>query len=207
MQKGKSIYYFLAFIIAVPVIIFCIVSWYEKNYQSLPVYPETTGSRFSFALADQQGETFSEIDLEGKIIVADFFFTHCPSICPKMTKSLEKVQRAYGANKDLAIYSFSVDPERDSIPQMQSYASRFNIQYPQWKLLTGEKQTIYRLARKRFAIVATDGDGGPNDFIHSEQLVLLDKKGTIRGYYDGTDPSSVEQLLKDLAKLLNQEMS
>jgi len=205
MYKSRSVYYFLGFVIATPLLIFSIISWYDNNYKGLPVYPAIPGGQFSFNLKDQANHNFSYKELEGKIIVADFFFTQCPSVCPKMTKSLNRVQREFGANDRLAIYSFSVDPLRDSVSRLQGYAKLFSIQYPQWKLLTGDKQTIYRLARKRFAVVATDGDGGANDFIHSEQLVLLDKKGSIRGYYDGTDVFSVDQLIKDISKLLNRE--
>ena len=118
-----------------------------------------------------------------------------------MTANLKKVQAAFAGKKDLLIVSFSVDPERDSVAQLKKFAQRFNIDESNWQLLTGSKQEIYRLARKSFQVVATDGDGGDNDFIHSDQLILIDTKKRIRGYYEGTEGKETAQLIKDIKKL------
>jgi protein SCO1/2 len=156
----------------------------------------------NFSLTNQQGNASSIKDWEGKIVVANYFFTHCPVVCPKMTYQLKRVQ-AYSGVKNLQLASFSVDPERDSVPNLQAFAKRFTIN-GNWQLLTGNKQQLYRLARKSFMLVATDGDGGPEDFIHSENLVLIDPQRRIRGYYEGTNEASVNQLIKDIQRLNNE---
>jgi protein SCO1 len=117
-----------------------------------------------------------------------------------MTRSLKKVQQLYADEKDLLISSFSVDPERDSAARLKEFAERMDIK-DNWQLITGDKKEIYKLARNSFKIVATDGDGGPDDFIHSELLVLVDKEGRIRGYYNGTDGEDVNNLLRDINRL------
>jgi protein SCO1/2 len=100
----------------------------------------------------------------------------------------------------LLINSFTVDPERDSVGQLKSYAGKMDI-HDNWQLITGEKKEIYKLARKSLLVVATDGDGGPNDFIHSELLVLVDQAKRIRGFYNGTDDAEVNNLLRDIKRL------
>ena len=101
--------------------------------------------------------------------------------------------------------SFTVDPVSDSISVLQNYAMKYGVSADQWQLLTGDKKQIYRLARNSFRVVATDGDGGPGDFIHSEKLILLDKEQRIRGYYDGTSQKEVNKLIRDIKKLRNEK--
>jgi protein SCO1/2 len=114
------------------------------------------------------------------------------------------VQAAYANNEQLLLNSFSVDPTRDSVERLKTYANQFGIG-GNWNLLTGNKTDIYRLARKSFSVVATDGDGGDQDFIHTEKLVLIDKQKCIRGYYSGTADSDVQQLITDIKKLQNEK--
>jgi protein SCO1/2 len=121
-----------------------------------------------------------------------------------MTRSLKNVQGLYAGDKELLLTSFSVDPERDSVDQLKQYAEKMNIR-DNWLLLTGSKKEIYMLARNSFLITATDGDGGPQDFIHSELLVLIDKQKRIRGYYNGTLPSEVDNLLRDISRLKKEK--
>ena len=154
-------------------------------------------------MINQNGEARSTKEWEDKIVVADFFFTTCPTICPKMTASLKKVGEIY-QDDEVLINSFTVDPEKDDPKKLTAYIKKFNLPVENWDLLTGSKKEIYKLARNSFMVVATDGDGGPGDFIHSENLVLVDKKKRIRGYYDGTDKNEVEQLIIDIKKLKNE---
>jgi protein SCO1/2 len=121
-----------------------------------------------------------------------------------MTKNLITVQQSYINSDDLLLVSFSVDPERDSAKRLAEYAGKFSIDETKWQLLTGSKKEIYRLARKSFKVTATDGDGGADDFIHSNKLILIDTKKRIRGYYDGTDEKETTQLIKDIKKLENE---
>ena len=118
-----------------------------------------------------------------------------------MTKNLKDVAIAFKNDHEILISSFTVDPYRDSARQLKSFSKRMNIDNSNWHLLTGDKKEIYRLARNSFFIVATDGDGGPADFIHSEKLVLIDKQKRIRDYYEGTNEREVQRLIHDIKKL------
>jgi len=199
MRNMSNIWVFVAAVLFIPFTVFGVVKWYENNHQRLPILGPKNHKIADFNLIDQHGSNTSLNDWEGKIIVANYFFTYCPVVCPKMTYNLKRVQ-AYAGIENLQINSFSVDPERDSVPQLEKFANRFNIK-GNWSLITGDKKQLYALARKSFLIVATDGDGGPNDFIHSEQLVLIDTKMRIRGFYTGTDEAATNQLIKDIQRL------
>jgi protein SCO1/2 len=201
MRKINSIWLFVMTVVLLPVTVFGVVAWYQNNYVQLPVFGEKNHKIDDFNMINQDGEKISIKNWENKIVVADFFFTHCASICPKMTINLKKVQQAFTDDEGVFINSFTVDPERDSSNRLRTYATQFGISNVNWNLLTSDKKQIYRLARKSFLVVATDGDGGPDDFIHSEKLVLIDTEKKIRGFYNGTDPSEVNQLIKDIGKL------
>lgn len=190
----------------IPASAWALWNWYEKDVQALPIIGKTNDHRVSgFNLVNQDRKQITIADWSNKIVVADFFFTHCPVVCPKMTRSIKRVQARFNAKDWIIFSSFSVDPERDSSAQLKKYQHQFNIDTRNWHLLTGEKKDIYKLARNSFMVVATDGDGGPEDFIHSESLVLIDQKQRIRGYYNGTIESEVDQLIRDIKKLQNEE--
>ena len=122
-----------------------------------------------------------------------------------MTRSLKTVQDAFEEERDGILFnSFSIDPGRDHPGRLKIYAQKFSIATDNWQFLTGDKKDIYKLARNGFRIVATDGDGGPNDFIHSEKLVLIDRQRRIRGYYDGTNLEDVNNLIHDIKKLQHE---
>jgi len=204
MGRKFNIWLFVAIVVVLPLSVYAVVNWYERSVQALPVLISKTHTIADYRLVNQLGKESSIKNWEGKIVVANFFFTHCPSVCPKMTNNLKKVQKANVGDKNLLFVSFSVDPERDSSEQLQEFARRFNIDESNWQLLTGSKKEIYRLARKSFQVIATDGDGGENDFIHSDQLVLIDAQKRIRGYYEGTEEKETDQLIKDIKKLENE---
>jgi protein SCO1 len=198
MKSVKGIYLFVITVVVVPLSVFGITQWYEKHIQKLPVLGPENHVISSFHFKDQTGQWVDNQLWNGKIVVADFFFTSCPAVCPKVVYQLKRVQ-AY-ADKNILISSFTVDPERDTVGKLKNYAARMGIG-SNWHLLTGEKIALYRFARKDLMIVATDGDGGPADFIHSENLVLIDPMGRIRGYYKGTDEREVNGLIYDIEKL------
>lgn len=192
----------MALVLAVPFTVYGLVNWYQSRFQRLPVLGEQGHTISDFQFQDQNGSDVSLQDWNGKIVVANYFFTHCSSICPKMMYQLKRVQ-AYGGLKNLLITSFTVDPERDSVGRLREYAAKFEIKGA-WHLLTGDKKSLYRLARNSFLVTATDGDGGPDDFIHSDNLVLIDTQKRIRGFYNGTDEADVAQLINDLKKLAEE---
>ena len=202
MKKNSTIWIFALIVFAVPVSAFALLNLYEKKFDKLPVLDNAKDKYIGdFRLINQEGEIKSTAAWKNKIVIVDFFFTHCPTTCPKMTKSLKKIQAAYSSDNNIIFNSFSIDTERDSSSQLKKYAAQYQIESSNWDLLTGDKKEIYKLARNSFDIVATDGDGGPEDFIHSEKLVLIDTQKRIRGYYDGTNPGEVNQLIIDIKKL------
>jgi len=155
-----------------------------------------------FHLIDQNGDSVTQADFEGVVYVADFFFTTCPSICPKMSTNLSALAVEYANEPRIKFLSHSVTPEKDSVPVLAAYAAKYNANATQWKLVTGSKQHIYELARRSYFAVTTEGDGGPDDFIHTENFILVDTKSRIRGFYDGTSKPDMERLRGDIAILM-----
>jgi protein SCO1 len=152
----------------------------------------------NFSLTNQNGETVTEKTFENKIYVADFFFTTCPSICSIMTKNMAEVQASILNDPEVMLLSHTVTPEIDSVAQLRAYATQKGIVDSKWQLVTGDKKQIYELARKSYLAVKEDGDGGPNDMIHTENFMLIDKEKRIRGFYDGTKKEEIERLLDDI---------
>jgi protein SCO1 len=204
MKRISNTWVFMTAVIVLPVIAFAVYNRYENKFEKLPVYGKENHRIESFSFTNQDEKQKTLEDFNAEIIVANFFFTHCPVVCPKMTNSLKKVQDNFLGDKNIHILSFTVDPERDSAVQLKNYARQFAINTNQWTLLTGDKKELYKLARNSFMIAATDGDGGPDDFIHSEKIVLLDAQRRIRGYYDGTNEKEVNKLINDIKKLKHE---
>lgn len=210
MRSARSTWIFITLVFVLPVAAYALVNWYQNKYEKLPVYSSSDKNEnlltqlSSFNFLNQDGRKLTKNDWDNKILVADFFFTHCPSICPKMTVSLKQVNDYFNKENFLQIASFTVDPERDSSTQLKKYSALFDLNTNQWNLITGSKKDIYKLARNGFKIVATDGDGGPGDFIHSDKIVLIDTQKNIRGYYNGTNPDEIKQLITDIKKLENE---
>ena len=161
----------------------------------------------SFNLLDQLGRSVDKTFLKNKIVVADFFFVSCGSICPIMTKNLEKVHQFYQKNENILILSHTVWPEMDSVSVLFDYAENHNANHDTWRFLTGDKKELYRLARNDYLVVPDVNDpnyqhGGEADFIHTENVVLVDQLQRIRGYYDGTSEEDIKRLINDIARLL-----
>lgn len=172
---------------------------------TLPVLGEVP----DFSLTAHTGQPIALGDLRGRVWVANFFFTTCRSICPIMQDNVTEVQKAFADNPAVQLVSFTVDPERDTVPVLNEYASKRGALPGKWLFVTGEKKAIYRLARKGFKVAAEDVpeqiEGTTHDFIHSEKLVLVDSQGRIRGYYSGLDMEQVRRLVKDAQQLLVEE--
>ena len=157
-----------------------------------------------FKLINQNGDTITQDNYAGKIYVTDFFFTRCMTICPIMTNNIWKLQEVFKDDDDIRFLSLSVTPVIDSVSVLKTYAENKGVIDGKWNVTTGSKKHIYELARKSYFAVLEDGDGGENDFIHTEQFVLVDKERRLRGYYDGTEKKDMEKLKKDIA-LLKEE--
>lgn len=165
-----------------------------------------------FSLVNQQGDSVSWDDLRGKVVVADFFFTNCPTICPRLTTNMRWVQQSINNSRRVGdktpefihFLSFSIDPERDSVPRLKQWADRFQVNPGQWWLLTGNKKEIYDLAINEMKIGVVDGEGVDTSFIHTDHFVLIDSNRHVRGYYHGLDTTSLKQLSSDII-FLNME--
>tara|TARA_A100001011_G_scaffold351754_1_gene392068 strand:+ start:4168 stop:4842 length:675 start_codon:yes stop_codon:yes gene_type:complete len=157
-----------------------------------------------FSLTNQNGKTISHQDYKGKIYVADFFFTTCPTICIAMTDNLIKVQEEIKNNPNIMLLSHSVTPKIDSVSQLKKYALEKGVIDSKWHLVTGNKKEIYELARKSYLAVKDDGDAGPFDMIHTENFILIDPDRRIRGFYDGTDRDEINRLLDEIDMLIQE---
>lgn len=157
-----------------------------------------------FALINQNGEIITNKDYEGKIYIADFFFTRCQTICIVMAYNMGELQEYYKNDNDIMFLSHSVTPVMDSVPVLKEYALRKGVIDGKWNVTTGPKKHIYDLARKSYFAVLDEGEGDENDFIHTEQFVLIDKERRIRGFYDGTKKEDMEKVKNDI-KLLKAE--
>lgn len=154
-----------------------------------------------FTLTNQNGKTITQQDFKGKIYIADFFFTRCQSICIPMAYNMSELQEFYKKDDEIMFLSHSVTPVMDSVPVLRTYATSKGAIDGKWHISTGPKKEIYKLARKSYMAVLDEGDGGLQDFIHTEQFVLIDKERRIRGYYDGTNKEDIEKIKKDIAIL------
>ena len=162
-----------------------------------------------FSLTNQEGKPVSWDSLKGKIIIADFFFTHCPTICPQMTLNMKRMAESIHngqrvgdrTNKQVRFLSFSIDPERDSVERLKYWADKFQIDPEQWWLLTGDKKVIYGMVIDEMKVGLVDGKGIDTNFIHSDRFVLIDSNRHVRGYYSGLDEIALAKLSNDLVLL------
>ena len=160
----------------------------------------------SEAFLNQYGDTFSTAALNGHVSVIQIFFASCEGICPVISGSMAAIQKEFSGKDEPRMISISVDPARDSVPVLFGYAQRFHCDSLQWNLLTGDKKKTYDLIRYGYLLPDIEpGNGGQEDFIHSDQLILLDRDNIIRGYYGGTDTAQVRMLIEDIHTLINQQ--
>jgi len=156
-----------------------------------------------YTFTDQDGNPFTQDMLSGRIHVADFFFTTCPTICPIMKTQMLRVYEAFHPNDELVLVSHSIDPEHDTVDVLHEYAAKLGISTEYWYLLTGRKKEIYDTA-KRYGLAALEDENAPGGFIHSGSFSLIDRNGQIRGYYKGTEEESVDKLIRDIRRLLEE---
>jgi len=159
-----------------------------------------------FNLINQNGEVITQKDYKGKIYIVDFFFTSCTTICPVMTNNMAKIQAEFLNDDEIMFLSLSVTPDIDSVPLLRKYADEKGVIDKKWNITTGNKKHIYDLARKSYFAVVERGDGGLQDFIHTPNFILVDKKKQIRGIYDGTETSEILKILSDINILISDNM-
>lgn len=210
--KKHRLYFGILFLVSA--VIITLFYFALKPKKTLPIYnpsmvnPELVDSTVQyvskyhtigdFSFINQNGKTITQKDYEGKIYVADFFFTTCGSICPKMTTNLAEVQKAIVNNPKVMLLSHTVFPEIDSVAVLKKYAIKNSVIDSKWNLVTGDKKAIYSMARKSYLAVKL---GKPNelyDMVHTENFVLVDAKRRVRGFYDGTKKEDIQRLIDDI---------
>lgn len=169
----------------------------DKSLQSNSEYHTVS----DFSLINQNGEIITQETYKDKIYVVDFFFTRCGTICPIMTKNMVKIQNHFLDDNQVMLLSLSVTPEIDNISVLRDYANDKGVIDSKWNVTTGPKKHIYELARKSYFAVVEKGDGGMQDFIHTPNFILIDKRKQIRGIYDGTNSGDIEQIIADIKNL------
>ncbi|MEC5165309.1 protein SCO1/2 [Flavobacterium sp. PL11] len=157
-----------------------------------------------FSFTNQNGKTITQKDYEGKIYVADFFFTTCVTICPKMTANLSEIQTAFANNPKVKLLSHTVFPDTDTVPVLKAYAKEHNVDDAKWNLVTGDKKEIYAMARKSYLAVKLGKPEELYDMVHTENFVLVDAKKRVRGFYDGTNKEDIQRLIADITFLSNE---
>lgn len=201
----------------------CIILFYNvlKPKKSLPIFtpsmvnPELVDTTVqyvankhfisNFSFINQNGKIITQKDYEGKIYVADFFFTTCKTICPIMSDNMSWLQQQIKNNPKVMLLSHSVTPEIDSVPVLKQYAIQKGAINNKWNLVTGNKKDIYYIARKSYLAVKTGKLEELYDMVHTENFVLVDDKRRVRGFYDGTKREEVEKLLEDILFLCEEE--
>ena len=168
---------------------------YIRKYHKIP----------AFSFVNQNGKIITDKTYAGKIYVADFFFTTCGSICPKMTNNMALVQQAYLTESRVMFLSHTVFPEIDSVAVLKRYAQEKGVNDRKWNLVTGDKKEIYSLARKAYLAVKLGKPSELYDMVHTENFVLVDAQKRVRGFYDGTNKEEIARLIADIQLLLQEE--
>lgn len=187
-------------------IVSALVLLFTKQTQSknLPVLGEPGHTTGSFVLTNQDGQSYSSAELNGKIHVVEFFFTTCKGICPRMNKNMQKVYQQFLGNTSVKFVSFTVDPTHDTPPILKQYADGLKADTKQWVFLTGNKDSLYKIAREQYLLSAADAATvvAAEEFIHTQYFALVDQQKRIRGFYDGTNEKEMIQLVADMQSLL-----
>lgn len=214
-SKGKKIALLLFLTVLIPGAIF--LFWGSKNhYNYLPYIGErevnASGDTTYFTVPpfhfiDEDGKAFTDKDVEGKVLIVDFFFTRCTSICPRMSAQMQQLQLQLDdpSYKDVLFLSHTVDPEHDTPAVLKAYAKRLEADSTRWKFLTGDAPDIYRQGNLGYLLSASKDSSAAEQFVHSPQFVLVDKQHHIRGMYDGTNTEAMRDLVTDLKMLLMEE--
>ena len=169
----------------------------DSTYQTIP----------DFAFVSQYGDTVTAKTLDNKIYVADFFFTSCPTICPKMKVQLKRVYQKFQGNPGVMLLSHTIDPSHDSVPVLKEFADNLGVTGRQWLFVTGDRDKIYDIGQNSYMVTAQADSTAPGGVVHSGAFILVDKAKHIRGIYDGTTEAGVDKLMADIDRLLAEYKS
>lgn len=189
-----------------------VVAFYFVMTNLLPGYGKVELPKLSyvkpFAFTSQTGQVITEKDMAGKVSVVEYFFTTCKGICPKMNANMQQVYNEYKNEPEFRILSHTVDPETDSVARLKWYADSVGANASQWWFLTGRKDSLYAAARNSYLLDDPKNNAGAIDeqFIHTQFFALVDKKGNIRGIYDGLKKEEVDELKQNIGVLLKEKI-
>ena len=158
-----------------------------------------------FEVVNQDSQIVTAANFKGKIYIVDFFFTHCPTICPVMTKNMAKIYDAYEEDNEILFLSHTIDFKNDTIPQLKKYANKIGISSKKWHMVYAGKENTFDLA-KQYMVSAAEDPNSPGGYMHSGAFILMDGQHRIRGYYDGTLEEDTDQLIADI-KVLKKEQN
>src|SRR6267143_1998089 len=193
-------------LIAIPIVTLALLLWLrqlevnalrQRTVSSYGTVPE-------FLLVNQDGKNFGSAQLRGKIWIADFIYTTCPGPCPMISSRMSELQKPL-EKSDVHLVSFSVDPAKDTPQVLRSYAEKWQAEPGRWDFLTGPKSAIYNLSHDGFRLAVSDGSDAQGIPVHSTRMVLVDRHGQIRGYYDATEADAVTKLVADTNHLLREQ--
>ncbi len=203
MSKKKLFY--IGFFVSLALVFYLVLSFVIPGFTKKSSPPVSYVRPFSFTAQD--GQQFTEKEVAGKVYVAEYFFTTCKGICPRMNNNMKLVYEAFKNEKDFLILSHTCDPDNDSVAQMKKYADSLGVDTKKWIFLTGRKDSLYNMARVSYTIddPADNLVSLDDDFMHSQLWALVDKKGDVRKIYDGLRQSEVRELIRDARKLLNEK--
>jgi len=197
-MSRKTLFYIGFFVLLTLVFYLAIAKSIRKNDTISVVQP--------FAFLNQDGQKVTDKDMEGKVYVAEFFFTTCTGICPKMNNNMRAVYDKFKDEKDFRILSYTCDPERDSVTQLKKYSDSLKVNTAKWVFLTGRKDSLYMLARNSYTIddPANNVNSIEDQFLHSQLWALVNKRGEVKKIYDGLKPSEVDEMMRQISKMLNE---
>jgi protein SCO1/2 len=203
MSKKKLFY--IGFFVSLAVVFYLVLSFVIPGFTKKSSPPVSYVRPFSFTTQD--GRPFTQQEVAGKVYVAEYFFTTCRGICPRMNNNMKLVYEALRNEPDFLILSHTCDPDNDSVAQMKKYADSLGVDTRKWVFLTGRKDSLYNMARVSYTIddPADNLVNLDDDFMHSQLWALVDKKGDVKKIYDGLKQSEVKELIRDAIKLLNEK--
>jgi protein SCO1/2 len=213
-------------ILVIPAFVFIFLMTFGENKFSIPIFGtkqlailnpksdfcppnangDTTHRVLPFRFISQDGKEITNKDFAGKIYVADFFFTRCPSICPKISSQLSRVQDAFADNPDVQILSHSIDPVYDSIAILKEYGKKYGANFSKWTFVTGDSTQISMAAKCSYFIAVQKSPDSSLLFDHSDKLILIDKQQRIRGFYSGTNREDVDRLIAEIQILMREDL-
>lgn len=204
---SKKFWLYIGFFVFLVIAFFVVLSYTIPGFAHPKFPPISTVQPFAFR--NQDGKTVTDKDVHGKVNVATFFFTTCTSVCPRLNENLKPVYEAFKNEPDFLILSYTCDPSTDSVPRLKWYAdSVLNVKAPEWTFLTGDKDSLYAMARHSYMIddPKNEVQDGETDFLHTQLIALVNKKGEVVKIYDGLKPSEIKQMQGEIKQLLKEDL-